>query len=261
MEGMFSPATGLNRLNGRSRSACRSFLLFQMLSGWFAEPLSVPFKVHLLFRGALVTVKQIRIMTVEDHPVFRGGLEILISSEPDMLLVAQASNADEALLEYRRLRPDVVLMDQRLPGASGTEALIAIRKQFSDARVMMLTTSRGDIEIQRALRAGAFAYVLKSAPKDELLKSIRAVSKGRKYISSDVAGAVAEHLGQEDLTPRELEVLELIRDGNKNKQIANQLSISETTVNFHIKNIVDKLQANDRTHAVTLALRRGLLEM
>jgi DNA-binding NarL/FixJ family response regulator len=200
-------------------------------------------------------------MTVDDHPVFRGGLEMFISGQPDMTLVAQTSTADEAFHEYRRLRPDVVLMDQRLPGASGTEALIAIRNQFPDARIMMLTTSKGDVDIQRALRAGAAAYVLKSAPKDELLKSIRAVSKGRRYIPSDVAGAVAEHLGQEDLTPRELEVLELIREGTKNKQIADRLSISETTVNFHIKNIVDKLQANDRTHAVTLALRRGLLEM
>ena len=209
----------------------------------------------------MIVEKKIRVMTVEDHPVFSAGLEILISSQSDMMLVAQALNADAAFVEYRRLRPDVVLMDQRLPGASGTEALIAIRHQFSDARVVMLTTSRGDAEIQRALRAGAAAYVLKSAPKDELLKSIRTASKGRKYIPSDVASAVAEHMGQEDLTPRELEVLELIRDGNRNKQIAGRLSICETTVNFHIKNIVEKLQANDRTHAVSIAFRRGLLEV
>ena len=125
----------------------------------------------------------------------------------------------------------------------------------------MLTTSSGDIEIQRALRAGAAAYVLKSTPKNEILRIIRTVSTGRKHIPSDVASSVAEHMGQEDLTPRELEVLELIREGNKNKQIADQLSISETTVNFHIKNIVDKLQANDRTHAITIALRRGLLQI
>lgn len=200
-------------------------------------------------------------MTVEDHPIFRGGLEILISSQSDMELVAQAENAQEAINEYRRLRPDVVLMDQRLPDTSGTEALIAIRKQFPDARIMMLTTSRGDIEIQRALRAGAAAYVLKSTPKEELIKSIRAVSKGRTYIPPEVADAVAEHWGQEELTAREVEVLSLIRDGTKNKQIAEQLGISETTVNFHIKNISEKLEANDRTHAVTLAVRRGLLEM
>ncbi|NYF90158.1 response regulator transcription factor [Tunturiibacter empetritectus] len=200
-------------------------------------------------------------MVVEDHPVFREGLNMIIAAEADMETVAQASTAEEALQEYRRTRPDVILMDQRLPGASGTEALIAIRSEFPHAKIMMLTTSSGDIEIQRALRAGATAYVLKSTPKNELLRIIRTVSTGRKHIPSDVASSVAEHMGQEDLTPRELEVLELIREGNKNKQIADQLSISETTVNFHIKNIVDKLQANDRTHAVTIALRRGLLQI
>jgi DNA-binding NarL/FixJ family response regulator len=207
------------------------------------------------------TEKPIRIMTVEDHPVFREGLSMIIASQSDMTLVAQASNAAEALQEYRRLRPDVTLMDQRLPGASGTEALSAIRNAFPQARIMMLTTSSGDIEIQRALRAGAAAYVLKSTGKDELLQAIRTVAAGRKHIPSDVATCVAEGMGKEDLSPRELEVLELIREGNKNKQIADQLCIAETTVNFHIKNIVDKLQANDRTHAVTIALRRGLLQV
>jgi DNA-binding NarL/FixJ family response regulator len=209
----------------------------------------------------MTTGKPIRVMTVEGHPIFRGGLEILISSQPDMDLVAQAETADEAISEYRRLRPDVVLMDERLPGTTGTETLIAIRRQFPDARIIMLTMSRGDIEIQRALRAGVAAYVLKSTSKEELLKSIRTVSRGKKYIPRDVAGVVAEHWGEEELTGREIEVLSLIRDGTKNKQIGNRLGISETTVNFHIKNISEKLEARDRTHAVTLAVRRGLLEM
>ena len=200
-------------------------------------------------------------MIVEDHPVFREGLSLILASQADMVVVAEASTADEALRRQRELRPDLVLMDQRLPGASGTEALIAIRNQFPQAKVIMLTTSSGDIEIQRALRAGASAYVLKSTPKNELLQIIREVAAGRRRIPSDVDGYVAVHLGQEDLTARELEVLELIRDGNRNKQIADKLSISETTVNFHIKNIMDKLQANDRTHAVTIALRRGLLHI
>lgn len=186
---------------------------------------------------------------------------MIIASQPDMALVAQASTAKEALTEYRRVRPDVTLMDQRLPGASGTDALIAIRNEFPGARIMMLTTSSGDIDIQRALRAGAAAYVLKSTAKDELLQAIRNVSTGRKHIPSDVATCIAENMGREDLSRRELEVLGLIREGNKNKQIADQLCIAETTVNFHIKNIVDKLQANDRTHAVTIALRRGLLQI
>jgi DNA-binding NarL/FixJ family response regulator len=152
-------------------------------------------------------------------------------------------------------------MDLRLPGANGTDALITIRGEFPQARIIMLTTSDSDGEIQRAMRAGASAYLLKSMPKDELLSVVRTVHSGRRHIPPEVAARLAEHLGEEDLTTRELEVLQLIRDGYRNKQIADQLSIAETTVNFHIKNLVDKLGAHDRTHAVTIALRRGLLQM
>jgi DNA-binding NarL/FixJ family response regulator len=205
--------------------------------------------------------KPIRIMSVEDHPVFREGLCTVIGSQPDMLLVSQAANAVEAIAEFRRHRPDVTLMDLRLPGTNGTDALIAIRGEFPNARIIMLTTSDSDGEIQRALRAGAAAYLLKSMPKNELLTVIRSVHSGHRHVPPDVAARLAEHLGEEDLTTRELEVLRLIRDGYRNKQIADQLTIAETTVNFHIKNLVDKLGANDRTHAVTIALRRGLLQI
>jgi DNA-binding NarL/FixJ family response regulator len=209
----------------------------------------------------MVQAKPIRILSVEDHPVFRQGLAAIVSAERDMLLVGQASNAVDAVAEFRRHRPDITLMDVRLPGTDGTDTLIAIRGEFPQARIIMLTTSDGDGDIQRAMRAGASGYILKSMHMDELLSVIRSVHAGRRHISPEVAARLAEHLGDDELTARELDVLRLIRDGHRNKQIADQLAISENTVNFHIKNLVDKLQANDRTHAVTIALRRGLLQI
>src|SRR3984893_18239487 len=207
----------------------------------------------------MVQAKPIRILSVEDHPVFREGLATIISSQQDMILVAQANNAAEAIEQFRIHRPDVTLMDLRLPGRNGTDALVAIRGDFPKARIIMLTTSDGDGEIQLALRAGAVAYVLKSMPKNELLAVIRSVHAGGRHIPVEVAARLAEHMRDENLTSRELEVLGLIRDGHRNKQIADELAISETTVNFHIKNLVEKLRANDRTHAVTIALKRGIL--
>jgi DNA-binding NarL/FixJ family response regulator len=205
--------------------------------------------------------QSIRILSVEDHPVFREGLATIIGSQRDMCLVAQAANAAEAMEEFRLHRPDITLMDLRLPGTNGTDTLIAMRGEFPRAHIIMLTSSDSDGEIQRAMRAGASAYILKSMPKDELLNVVRAVHAGRRHIPPEVAARLAEHLGDEDLTSRELEVLRFIRDGYRNKQIADQMTIAESTVNFHIKNLVDKLGANDRTHAVTIALRRGLLQI
>jgi DNA-binding NarL/FixJ family response regulator len=208
---------------------------------------------------AMTVANPITILSVEDHPVFREGLSTIIGSQTDMLLVAQATNAEEANAEFRRHRPDVTLMDLRLPGRNGTDAMIDIRKDSADARIIMLTSSETDGEIQRAMRAGAAAYVFKKTPKNELLGVIRSVHAGKRHVPQDVAARIAEHLGDEDLTGRELQVLRLVCDGYRNKDIGDHLAIAETTVNFHIKNLVDKLRAKDRAHAVTIAVRRGLI--
>lgn len=176
-----------------------------------------------------------------------------------MYLVAQASTAAEAIEAFRRYQPDITLMDLFLPGASGTDALITIRGEFPQARIVMLTTFDKEAEIQRALRAGASGYVLKSMDRDGLLNVIRSVYAGQRHVQPEVAARLAEHVGDEELTTRELEVLRFVRDGYRNKQIADRLAISENTVNFHLKNLIIKLGANDRTHAVTIAQRRGLL--
>jgi len=203
----------------------------------------------------------IRVLSVDDHPILREGIAAFINSQPDMQVVAQASNGHEAVECFNRHRPDITLMDLRLPDTNGIDAVIALRTHFPDARIIILTTFDCDAEIQRALAAGARSYILKTMPPQEMAEVIRRVHAGRKFIPPDVAAHLADHLGDEPLTDRELEVLRLVMDGNSNRDIAETLFISEETVKAHLKHILQKLGASDRTQAVAIGVRRGIIQL
>jgi DNA-binding NarL/FixJ family response regulator len=203
----------------------------------------------------------IRILTVDDHALLREGIAALVNTEPDMKLVAEASNGEEAIEKFRSHRPDVTLMDLQMPGLNGIEAINRIQSEFPNARIIVLTTYTGDIQVLRALKAGARGYILKGHVHRELLDAIRAVHAGKKRIPPEIAVELADHAADDELSPREIDVLRLIAAGNANKQIADQLSIGEATVKGHVTNILSKLAANDRTHAVTIGLKRGIIEL
>src|SRR5215469_15563174 len=203
----------------------------------------------------------IRILSVDDHPLLREGIAAMIDGQSDMTLAAVASSGNEAIQRFREHQPDVTLMDLRLPDVSGIDALIAIRTEFPEARIIMLTTFNGDVDIHRSMKAGAQGYLLKNTPRKELLEAIRRVHFGRKSVPPEVAAQLAEYLDTERLTDREVEVLRQLASGNRNKDIATHLFISEETVKVHVKHIMEKLGASDRTQALAIAARRGIIEI
>jgi DNA-binding NarL/FixJ family response regulator len=209
----------------------------------------------------MATDSRIRVFSVDDHALLREGVAAVITNQPDMMLVAQAANGRDAIRLFAQHRPDVTLMDLRLPDMSGIEAMLAIRRDTPEAKVIILTTFEGDVEMQRALEAGARGYLLKSMPPKDMVAAIRQVHAGRKSIPTEVATRLAEHGADESLTAREIDVLSRVAGGNRNRDIADQLSISEETVKVHMKHIMDKLGASDRTQAVAIAIRRGIIQL
>lgn len=207
------------------------------------------------------TVTPIRILVVDDHPLLREGVMAFLEDQPDIEVVAQAANGHEAVEAFTKHHPDVTLMDLQMPEMSGTDAIGAIKLRFSDARIVVLTTYKGDVSALRALRAGAVGYLLKSQLQTELLETIRKVHAGGRCIPAEIAADLAAHFGEDSLSEREIQVLRCVALGNSNKRVAGELAITEETVKAHMKSILSKLNANDRTHAVTIALRRGILEL
>jgi DNA-binding NarL/FixJ family response regulator len=203
----------------------------------------------------------IRVLSIDDHPLLREGIAAMIKSQPDMTLVAEASTGREGIERFREHRPDITLLDLRLPDMNGIDAMVAIRAEFPEARIIILTTFEGDVEIHRALEAGARGYLLKSMPPKDLLDGIRQVHAGKKRIPPQIVAQLAEHLSDEALTAREVEVLREVAGGNRNRDIAERLFISEETVKVHVKHVMDKLGASDRTEAVAIALRRGIIQL